>query len=565
MEMAGKARPVWLRQTEWWVLATFVAPVEAQVAAGQAAAASRHNGRGFGALLAGGLSLFAVAVDGYHPYAEDGGLYLAGVKRLLDPALYPHGAEFVLEPTRLSAFAPAVAEVVRLSHVGLQAVLLALHLASVWTTLYAAWMLAERCWNRREAQVGAVALLACWLALPVAGTALFLMDPYVTARSFSTPATVLALVGVLDFTGEEERQRRRGFLMWIASIVVAVVMHPLMAAYALGATAMLVCVRSARRTVRVWGTAGLAVGAVTLAAWLQWVAKPESADYVRIAMTRTYWFPAEWRWFELVGLVAPLAILAWVGWRVAAQSHISDARPFGKLRAGSGAPGFGTGQEALARMAVITGATAWVIAMLFARVGAATHLVARMQPLRAFQIVYLVMVMVMGAMLGERVLQRSAWRWAVALVALGGIMMGAEQASFPDTRHLELPGMVERNPWVQAFLWIRENTAKDALFALDADYIHAPEEDAQSFRAIAERSALPDYSKDGGESSIAPDLTGEWKMGQEAQRGLSSETDAERVAVLGSSGVTWVVLEAGATTSFECPYGNSAVKVCRLR
>ncbi len=541
-------------------MATFVAPVEAQVAAGQAAAASRHNGRGFGALLAGGLSLFAVAVDGYHPYAEDGGLYLAGVKRLLDPALYPHGAEFVLEPTRLSAFAPTVAEVVRLSHAGLPAVLLALHLASVWTTLYAAFMLAERCWSRREAQVGAVVLLACWLALPVAGTALFLMDPYVTARSFSTPATVLALVGVLDFTGEDERQRRRGFLMWIASVVVAVVMHPLMAAYALGATAMLLCLRSSRREVRVWGTAGLAIAAVTLAAWLQWVARPESADYVRIAMTRTYWFPAEWRWFELVGLVAPLAILGWV-----AGTHVSNARPFGKLRAGNGAPGFGVGREALARMAVMLGATAWVIAMLFARAGAATHLVARLQPLRAFQIVYLVMVMVLGAMLGERVLRRSAWRWAVAMVALGGIMMGTERVAFPDTRHIELPGMAERNPWVQAFLWIRENTAEDALFALDADYIHAPEEDAQSFRAIAERSALPDYSKDGGEASIAPDLTAEWKVGQGAQKQLSSETDAGRVAALGPSGVTWVVLEAGATTSFECPYGNAAVKVCRLR
>ena len=73
---------------------------------------------------------------------------------------------------------------------------------------------------------------------------------------------------------------------------------------------------------------------------------------------------------------------------------------------------------------------------------------------------------------------------------------------------------------MQAFLWIRGNTPKDALFALDADYINAPGEDAQSFRAIAERSALPDYSKDGGEASIAPDLTAAWSIGQAAQRGL---------------------------------------------
>ena len=137
---------------------------------GQVRRGSRRNATAASAaLLAGGLTLFAVAVDGYHPYAEDGGLYLAGVKRLLDPALYPHGAEFMLEPMRLSLFAPAVAEMVRLSHLGLPAVLLMLHVASVWATLFGAWMLAGRCWSGAEAQAGAVALLACWLALAGGG------------------------------------------------------------------------------------------------------------------------------------------------------------------------------------------------------------------------------------------------------------------------------------------------------------------------------------------------------------------------------------------------------------
>ena len=85
--------------------------------------------------------------------------------------------------------------------------------------------------------------------------------------------------------------------------------------------------------------------------------------------------------------------------------------------------------------------------------------------------------------------------------------------------------MAARNLWVQAFVWIRGNTPKDALFALDADYINAAGEDAQCFRAIAERSALPDYSKDGGEASIAPELADAWAIGQAAQQRLS---DAER-------------------------------------
>ena len=38
------------------------------------------------------LTLLALAVHGYHPFAEDGGLYAAEIKRALNPALYAHSA-----------------------------------------------------------------------------------------------------------------------------------------------------------------------------------------------------------------------------------------------------------------------------------------------------------------------------------------------------------------------------------------------------------------------------------------------------------------------------------------
>jgi hypothetical protein len=208
-----------------------------------------------------------------------------------------------------------------------------------------------------------------------------------------------------------------------------------------------------------------------------------------------------------------------------------------------------------------------MVALVFARTGAATHMVARMQPLRALQIVYLVMVLLLGAKLGQWVLRRSAWRWAAIMLLLGGIMCAAQRSAFPDSNHVELPWTTPRNPWVQAFLWIRMNTPQDSLFALDADYINAAGEDTQSFRAIAERSALPDYSKDGGEASIAPELTQAWVIGQTAQRGLSApnETDSQRITTLRPLGVTWIVLKSGAATTFDCPYRNAAVTVCRVR
>ena len=86
-------------------------------------------------------------------------------------------------------------------------------------TLFAAWLLAARCYKSREARGGAVALLAVWLTLPIAGTSLMLMDPYVTARSLSTPCGLLALVGALQFLlpglmeGERSRRRWRGLAL----------------------------------------------------------------------------------------------------------------------------------------------------------------------------------------------------------------------------------------------------------------------------------------------------------------------------------------------------------------
>ncbi|WP_433983271.1 hypothetical protein RBB78_17865 [Tunturiibacter empetritectus] len=155
--------------------------------------------RSFAAVLVTALTFLALLIHGYHPYAEDGGIYLPEIKRLLDPALYPYGAEFVVGHLRYSVFAPLMAGLVRESRLSLEMVLLLVHLASFWMTLFAAWLLAARCYASREARGGAVALLTVWLTIPIAGTSLMLMDPYVTARSISTPCALLALVGTLRF------------------------------------------------------------------------------------------------------------------------------------------------------------------------------------------------------------------------------------------------------------------------------------------------------------------------------------------------------------------------------
>ncbi len=502
-------------------------------------------------MLVTGLTIFAVLVNGYHPYAEDGGVYLPEIKRLLDPSLYPRGSEFVVGHLRYSLFAPVMAELVRATHAGLGTVLLAVHLASYWVTLFAAWLLAARCYESRAARGGAVTLLAVWMTLPIAGTSLMLMDPYVTARSLSTPCALLALVGAMEFLrprfGAEDGERRwHGLVICCAALAGACAMHPLMGAYALGPVIVMGVLLAESRVVRVWGTVGLGLTAVAMAGGMQLAAAPESGAYQRIMLTRDYWFLSEWHWYEWIGLAAPLMILAVVAWRSGAEDD--------EARVG------------LARTAVVSGITAIVVAGLFARAGMAVHVVARMQPLRVFQLVYVVMTLVVGAEFGERVLQRRPLRWVATFALLVGVMVMAERRTFPASRHLELPGMTEEggNAWQRAFMWISRSTPKDALLALDAQYITAPGEDAQGFRAIAERSALPDYSKDGGMVTNRPELADAWVAGQVAQAGLNAEEDARRVARLEPLGVSWVVLERGAVTAFVCEYANEAVKVCRL-
>ena len=487
------------------------------------------------------LSLFSLAVQGFHPYAEDGGLYVAGIKKMLDPSLYTVRPEFVLAPMRFSLFAPTIAGISRISHLPLPWVLLTLYAASIWATLLGGWVLISRCTASLTARCGAVGLLACWLGIPIAGTSLMLMDPYLTARSLSTPLTLFAIAWAMDaWTIEDRPGSRRGGILCALALTLAVV-HPLMATYALTTVVVLLVVGSQHENVRRWGPFLLGGITISIAMTLQVSALSESPHYIAAILTRTYWFPLQWQWYELFGLVAPIALIVALG-------QASEGRRW----------------RLLAKTAVTLGILSVIVALFFSRAGLSTHPVARLQPLRCFQIIYEVMILLLGAWLGDRWLKRKLWRWGLMLTILGGIMFAAQRSTYPASAHFEWPGVVPKNQWSQAFLWIRDNTPKDALFALDANYISRDSEDAQSFRGIAERSVLPDYSKDGGETSIAPTLADAWTDGQIAQTGLDTDSEAARKAKLQPLGVGWVVLANTSATTWACPYENARVKVCQL-
>jgi hypothetical protein len=218
----------------------------------------------------------------------------------------------------------------------------------------------------------------------------------------------------------------------------------------------------------------------------------------------------------------------------------------------------------MAYAVTLAGAAGVMIALIFARTESATYAVARLQPLRIFQFIYLVMILLLGGFLGSAILKRRLWAWATLFVLSAGGMYSLQLQTYPHSAHLELPWDSPRNGWHQGFLWIRQNTPSDALFALDAKYISATGEDSQNFRAIAERSALPDYSKDGGLASITPKLARQWSYGESIQTGLDSESDSTRATKLARTDVSWIVLSSDAHTGLDCPYANQSMKVCRI-
>jgi len=524
-------------------------------------------------LVLAALTALTLFIQGYHPFSEDGGLYVAGIEYKLNPTLFPHYTVFVTEHLRFSVFAPVLAALVHITHLPLVWVLLLTDLFSIWLTFYAARQLLRRCAVTEPAQLAGLCLLGVFWTLPIAGTSLLLMDPYVTGRSLSTPLSILAIAFALEpwkrvrvahssrgFMRDEWETTTawRSLLCCTASLLIAALFHPLMAAYALAFIIVLRATRLPRR--RLYWTL-LLFAALALAALLQFLAATESPAIIAAERSRYYWFLSQWQWFELLGLVGPLIILALLLRRYRNRPSPPDQTA-----------------ATLCYACIAAGILAILVVLVFAHEDAPKHLVARMQPLRIFLPIYAVMTLLLGATLMQQAMDARqrfhspitrrilAALPALTLVALAATMFMVQRLAYPSSFHTELPWLAERspNPWVQVFLWARDNTPSDALFALDAKYVNEDGEDAQTFRAIALRSALPDFSKDGGEAAITPQLAAIWQPAATAQVNLSTEPSALRDANLAPFNPTWMILHSTATTTHPCPYNNGTIKVCSL-
>src|SRR5579859_2670821 len=235
------------------------------------------------------LTLAALVVHGYHLGTEDQSIYLPAIKRSLNPALYPHDAEFFLAQTRPTLFPQLIAWSQRLSHASLDAVIFVWQLLAIFLVLWGCLRLARRFFSSTHGQWSAVALVAVLLTLPVAGTALFLVDPYLHPRTLATAALLFMLADVLD------RKLARA-LFWL---VLAALLHIQMAFYGALLALFLLLPKLSRERLALF---------VPLGALFQ----PATPAWKEAARTRWYHYLLRWPWYAWIGIFAPLALLWWI-------------------------------------------------------------------------------------------------------------------------------------------------------------------------------------------------------------------------------------------------------------
>jgi hypothetical protein len=473
------------------------------------------------------LTAGAVLVQGYHPFAEDAEIYLPGVEKILHPQLFPFGTEFFLCHASLTFFPDLIAFSLRLTHLPMTVGLLAWQWASIFLLLWGCWQLSGLFFDSDRSRWGGVCLIAALLTIPVSGTALYIMDQYLNPRNLAALASVFAVARVLE---------KKYFRAWLW-LTFAALLHPLMAVFPLSFCLLLVVMDKLDPH---WKQTATAVA--LLLPWIPLAPLP-SAAYHEVAKRHANHYIQNWRWYELLGIIAPMALFWWFA-KIARQRRWRN-------------------MERVSRAFIVYDLIYLVVAMAI-DLPARFETLARIQPLRSLHLLYLVMFLMMGGLLAEYVLKNYVWRWLALFVPLGLGMFLVQRSLFPASAHIEWPGVAPKNPWAQAFLWIRQNTPVDAVFALDPEHMHFDGEDEIGFRSLAERSRLADGVKDNGAVSMFPPLGEEWWKQIQAQTPWKKFQLADFQRLRRQYGVSWVVVEQPGVAGLDCKYQNPAVRVCEI-
>jgi hypothetical protein len=462
--------------------------------------------------------MVAVLVHGYHLGIEDQDVYLSAINKQLNAALYPHNAEFFTTQMRATVFDELVAVAARVTHVRLEWLLFFAHIGSIYLILLGCWNIACRCFPSAASRWASVLLVTGLLTIPVAGTALYIVDQYLHPRALVTGVILFAVIAVLD-------SRRIAAIVWM---VVAALMHPMMAAFGISYCVFL------------WWRKPPAIA--SHAAVLP-LLRPPSPAWQRAAAGHRYYFVSQWQWYEWLGIVAPLALMAWFAHLGRRQGRSTLAHICQRLFY------FGLFQFAVAL--ALTLPPQWTRA-------------AALQPMRWMQLFYLFFFVIAGGFIGEYVLAEKPARWLLLFVPLFGGMFYVQRQVFPASPHLEIAfGLEDKNDWTRAFAWVRDNTPQQAYFALNPKYLDLPGEDNHGFRALAQRSMMVEDAKDPGSVKVFPELEDRWLEQMKALDGWEHFGASDLQRLHDRFAVEWVLLERD-VCCLPCPYQNQSVRVCRI-
>jgi hypothetical protein len=362
----------------------------------------------------------------------------------------------------------------------------------------------------------------------VAGTLALVADQYLHPRIFATAFALFALAALL------------GRSVWaIAWVALAALVHPQVTVFALLHLAF-----------QAWPAGPLRITRTPQHALLAWLPLPAADEAWReVMLTRRHHFPLRWHWYEWLGAIAPVALLAWFAQIGARTGNTTLQRVSWRLT--------------LSCIAGTLGALA---------INVIPPLVRFMptQPMRHLHLVYVLIFVLGGGLLDQYVLKSSVLRWGLALGLACAPMIAAQLYIFPASSHIEWPGAHSRNDWLAAFAWIRENTPTNAYFALDPHHMELDDEDNHGFRALAERSMMADYTKDRGVAAIFPSIAVDWKRQVDARARWHQFRYDDFARLKRDFGVNWVVVDLPQDVSgagghaLDCPYRNATLKVCRI-
>ena len=346
-----------------------------------------------------------ITVMGYHPGIEDDGIYLAAVKFHLNPALYSHDSKFFRMQLQATQFDGFMAALCNSTHLPLAWAELIVQFLSLFLILYSAKVILRFLFDDLRAIWSGVALLAAMFTLPVAGTALFIVDQHLHPRVIATAFALFAVSRIL---------KKQSWLA-LPFLVLGFLMHPIMGAF--GFSFCFFVYISQLNWKPNWFK--LQSSTLAIAFPLAWLFEPPTALWRKAVDTRNFLNLYHWEWYEWLGAIAPI-FLFWLLWRVTRKQ----------------------GDEKLSRFAFAVfafSAFQQLIAFIMLTPPQFIRLLP-LQPMRYLQLVYVFLVLIGGALLGKYLLRSYFWLWCAFLIAINGGMFYAQHELYPDTAHFELPG-----------------------------------------------------------------------------------------------------------------------------